>query len=200
MPTRVTQRMYAASGEVLAASARVEEALRQVVGGSSRPRSRVVLGRHMTCFVLRKGCPSRGLHLSCRAGTDRLRSRDAWALVTYPMITQPGMEPTWGEVHVGPVRSSRTPGSRSPAAPRTGGPSCGSTSRPGATPGDRRHRRDHAVGVYPPAEGATARQGGVVSGRRARSRPSGTRLPAPRTSRADVGPSAAARPAGPFRG
>jgi cytochrome bd-type quinol oxidase subunit 1 len=58
----------------------------------------------------------------------------------YPMGTEPGREVTWGELHVGPARSSRTPGSRrSPAPPSAGGhadrlPSSGiSRSWPGAS-------------------------------------------------------------------
>jgi hypothetical protein len=44
----------------------------------------------------------------------------AWALEAYLMITQPGREITRGEVHVGTRRVSRTPGSRTSAAPPFG--------------------------------------------------------------------------------
>ncbi len=56
----------------------------------------------VTCFAVRKGYRGRGLtyHLA-RATIDFARERGARALEAYPMITQPGKEITWGEVHVG---------------------------------------------------------------------------------------------------
>jgi GNAT superfamily N-acetyltransferase len=56
----------------------------------------------VTCFVVRKGYRGRGLtyHLA-RATIDFARGRGARALEAYPMITRPGKEITWGEVHVG---------------------------------------------------------------------------------------------------
>ncbi len=56
----------------------------------------------VTCFVVRKGYRGRGLtyHLA-RATIDFARQRGARALEAYPMITQPGKEITWGELHVG---------------------------------------------------------------------------------------------------
>ena len=56
----------------------------------------------VTCFVVRKGYRGRGLtyHLA-RAVIEFARGRGARALEAYPMITQPGKEITWGEVHVG---------------------------------------------------------------------------------------------------
>jgi GNAT superfamily N-acetyltransferase len=56
----------------------------------------------VTCFVVRKGYRGRGLtyHLA-RATIDFARERGARALEAYPMITQPGQEITWGELHVG---------------------------------------------------------------------------------------------------
>jgi GNAT superfamily N-acetyltransferase len=56
----------------------------------------------VTCFVVRKGYRGRGLtyHLA-RATIDFARERGARAIEAYPMITQPGKEITWGELHVG---------------------------------------------------------------------------------------------------
>jgi GNAT superfamily N-acetyltransferase len=56
----------------------------------------------VTCFVVRKGYRGRGLtyHLA-RATIDHARRRGARALEAYPMITEPGKEITWGEMHVG---------------------------------------------------------------------------------------------------
>jgi GNAT superfamily N-acetyltransferase len=56
----------------------------------------------VTCFVVRKGYRGRGLtYPLARATIDFARERGARALEAYPMITQPGREITWGEVHVG---------------------------------------------------------------------------------------------------
>ena len=56
----------------------------------------------MTCFVVRKGYRGRGLtYPLARATIDFARERGARALEASPMITQPGKEITWGEVHVG---------------------------------------------------------------------------------------------------
>jgi len=56
----------------------------------------------VTCFVVRKGYRGRGLtYPLARATVDFARERGARALEAYPMITQPGREITWGEVHVG---------------------------------------------------------------------------------------------------
>jgi GNAT superfamily N-acetyltransferase len=56
----------------------------------------------VTCFVVRKGFRGRGLtYLLARATVDFARERGARALEAYPMITQPGKEITWGELHVG---------------------------------------------------------------------------------------------------
>jgi GNAT superfamily N-acetyltransferase len=56
----------------------------------------------VTCFAVRKGYRGRGLtyHLA-RATIDFARDHSARALEAYPMITHPGKEITWGEVHVG---------------------------------------------------------------------------------------------------
>jgi GNAT superfamily N-acetyltransferase len=56
----------------------------------------------VTCFVVRKGYRGRGLtYPLARATIDFARERGARALEAYPMMTQPGKEITWGEVHVG---------------------------------------------------------------------------------------------------
>ena len=56
----------------------------------------------VTCFTVRKGYRGQGLTYElARATVDYARSRGARALEAYPMITQPGKEITWGELHVG---------------------------------------------------------------------------------------------------
>jgi GNAT superfamily N-acetyltransferase len=55
-----------------------------------------------TCFVVRKGYRGRGLMYPLALATIAFaRGRGATALEAYPMVTQPGKEITWGEVHVG---------------------------------------------------------------------------------------------------
>jgi GNAT superfamily N-acetyltransferase len=56
----------------------------------------------VTCFTVRKGFRGRGLtYPLARATIDFARQHGARALEAYPMITQPGKEITWGELHVG---------------------------------------------------------------------------------------------------
>jgi GNAT superfamily N-acetyltransferase len=56
----------------------------------------------VTCLVVRKGYRGRGLtYLLARATIGFARERGARALEAYPMITEPGKEITWGELHVG---------------------------------------------------------------------------------------------------
>ncbi len=56
----------------------------------------------VTCFVTRTGFRHRGVSRAlAHAAVDFARQRGARALEGYPMITQPGQEITWGEVHVG---------------------------------------------------------------------------------------------------
>jgi len=56
----------------------------------------------VTCFVTRAGFRRRGISRAlARATLDFARQRGARALEGYPMITQPGQEITWGELHVG---------------------------------------------------------------------------------------------------
>jgi GNAT superfamily N-acetyltransferase len=57
------------------------------------------------CFVTRKGFRrQRVSYALCRAAVDFARERGARALEGYPMITEPGREITWGELHVGSHR------------------------------------------------------------------------------------------------
>jgi GNAT superfamily N-acetyltransferase len=56
----------------------------------------------VTCFVTRAGFRRRGVSRAlARAAVDFARERGARALEGYPMITRPGQEITWGELHVG---------------------------------------------------------------------------------------------------
>lgn len=56
----------------------------------------------VTCFAVRKGYRGRGLtYALARAAVAHARASGARALEGYPMITEPGREITWGEVHVG---------------------------------------------------------------------------------------------------
>jgi GNAT superfamily N-acetyltransferase len=56
----------------------------------------------VTCLVVRKAFRGRGLTYALALATiDFARERGAGALEAYPMITQPGKEITWGELHVG---------------------------------------------------------------------------------------------------
>ncbi len=56
----------------------------------------------VTCLVVRKDHRGRGLTCPlARAAVDFARDRGALALEAYPMITKPGVEITWGELHVG---------------------------------------------------------------------------------------------------
>jgi len=56
----------------------------------------------VTCFVTRAGFRRRGISYAlARAAVEFARERGARALEGYPMVTQPGQEVTWGELHVG---------------------------------------------------------------------------------------------------
>jgi GNAT superfamily N-acetyltransferase len=56
----------------------------------------------VTCFVTRAGFRRRGVSRAlAHAAVGFARQRGARALEGYPMITQPGQEITWGELHVG---------------------------------------------------------------------------------------------------
>ena len=56
----------------------------------------------VTCFVVRKGYRKRGITYALAvAAVDYARANGARALEGYAMLTQPGKEITWGELHVG---------------------------------------------------------------------------------------------------
>ncbi|GLW09358.1 N-acetyltransferase GCN5 [Microtetraspora sp. NBRC 13810] len=56
----------------------------------------------VTCFVIRKGYRGRGLtYPLARAAIDFARRSGARAIEAYPMITPPGKNIPWGELHVG---------------------------------------------------------------------------------------------------
>lgn len=56
----------------------------------------------VTCFFIRAGFRRQGLSRAlARAAVDFARERGARAIEGYPMMTEPGHEITWGELHVG---------------------------------------------------------------------------------------------------
>jgi GNAT superfamily N-acetyltransferase len=56
----------------------------------------------VTCFTTRRGYRKRGITYALAAATiDYARKNGARALEAYPMITQPGKEITWTDLHVG---------------------------------------------------------------------------------------------------
>lgn len=56
----------------------------------------------LTCFVVRAGFRGRRItYALARAAVDFARERGARALEGYPMLTKPGEDITWGELHVG---------------------------------------------------------------------------------------------------
>ena len=56
----------------------------------------------VACFATRAGFRRRGvMRALVQPAVEFARSRGARALEAYPMITEPGQEITWGEVHVG---------------------------------------------------------------------------------------------------
>ena len=56
----------------------------------------------VTCFVTRAGFRRRGISYAlARAAVGFAQERGARALEGYPILTTPGQEITWGEVHVG---------------------------------------------------------------------------------------------------
>ena len=56
----------------------------------------------VTCFVTRAGFRRRGVMYALALATvDFARDRGARALEGYPMLTQPGQDVAWGELHVG---------------------------------------------------------------------------------------------------
>jgi GNAT superfamily N-acetyltransferase len=56
----------------------------------------------VTCFVTRTGFRRRGVSYAlARAAVDFARERGARAVEGYPMLTTPGQDIAWGELHVG---------------------------------------------------------------------------------------------------
>jgi GNAT superfamily N-acetyltransferase len=56
----------------------------------------------VTCIVIRAGYRRQGISRAlARATVEHARMRGATAIEAYPMISQPGVEVTWGEEHVG---------------------------------------------------------------------------------------------------
>ncbi len=67
----------------------------------------------VACFVIRLGYRRRGISRALAvAAIDFARSHGARALEAYPMITQEGVEITWGELHVGSRNSFAAAGFR----------------------------------------------------------------------------------------
>jgi GNAT superfamily N-acetyltransferase len=59
----------------------------------------------VTCLLVRAGFRRRRITYGlARAAADFARERGARALEAYPMITQPGQEVIWDEIHVGTAR------------------------------------------------------------------------------------------------
>jgi GNAT superfamily N-acetyltransferase len=59
----------------------------------------------VTCFVTRAGFRRRGISRAlARATVAFARDRGARAIEGYPMLTEPGQEVAWGELHVGSRR------------------------------------------------------------------------------------------------
>ena len=56
----------------------------------------------VTCLFTRAGFRRRGISYAlARAAVDFARRRGARTLEGYPMVTQPGQDVSWGEIHVG---------------------------------------------------------------------------------------------------
>lgn len=59
----------------------------------------------VTCLLVRAGFRGRRISYAlARAAVEHARARGARALEAYPMITQPGQEIIWDEIHVGTVK------------------------------------------------------------------------------------------------
>ena len=72
----------------------------------------------VTCFCIRKGYRGRGLtYALARAAADHALARGARAVEAYPMVTEPGVEITWGELHVGAMQAFIDAGFREVSSP-----------------------------------------------------------------------------------
>jgi GNAT superfamily N-acetyltransferase len=59
----------------------------------------------ITCFCVRKGYRGRGItYPLAEAAVAHARARGATGVEAYPIVTEPGVEITWGEAHVGAVQ------------------------------------------------------------------------------------------------
>jgi GNAT superfamily N-acetyltransferase len=59
----------------------------------------------VTCFCVRKGYRGRGItYPLAQASAGYAREQGATAVEGYAMVTEPGLEITWGELHVGAVQ------------------------------------------------------------------------------------------------
>lgn len=58
----------------------------------------------VTCLFTRAGFRRAGISYAlAEAAVDHARENGAWALEAYPMVTEPGANITWGELHMGTV-------------------------------------------------------------------------------------------------
>ncbi|WP_199615313.1 GNAT family N-acetyltransferase [Paenibacillus alkalitolerans] len=74
----------------------------------------------VTCFIIRNGYRRRGITYELtRAAVEFARRRGARAVEGYPMITVPGQEITWGELHVGSRNAFAAAGFREVTRPTT---------------------------------------------------------------------------------
>lgn len=72
----------------------------------------------ITCFCVRKGFRGRGITYPLAvAAAEYAMARGARAVEGYPMVTEPGVEVTWGEVHVGAVQVFEEAGFTQVSAP-----------------------------------------------------------------------------------
>ncbi len=72
----------------------------------------------VTCFMIRAGYRGKGVSRALAAATvEHARSYGARAIEAYPMISQPGIEVTWGEEHVGFSRVFEAAGFREVSRP-----------------------------------------------------------------------------------
>lgn len=72
----------------------------------------------VTCFVVRKGFRGRGLtYQLAAAAVSFAEESGARALEAYPMVTAPGRQITWGELHVGACQVFEEAGLREVSSP-----------------------------------------------------------------------------------
>ncbi|MGM0837313.1 MAG: GNAT family N-acetyltransferase [Bacillota bacterium] len=72
----------------------------------------------VTCFIVRKGYRRQGItYALTRAAVEFAQKNGALALEGYPMITVPGQDIPWGELHVGGHRAFTAAGFREISTP-----------------------------------------------------------------------------------